>query len=80
MRAEIAQLVEQRHGKAQVVGSIPTLGSRIKQVSIFPILARLERSSSHGFNAIPRASRVWRIRLNLEIFGEIFGFSGSIKM
>jgi hypothetical protein len=25
--AEIAQLVEQRHGKAQVVGSIPTLGS-----------------------------------------------------
>ncbi len=32
--AEIAQLVEQRHGKAQVVGSIPTLGSRIKDNGI----------------------------------------------
>ena len=34
--AEIAQLVEQRHGKAQVVGSIPTLGSRIKDRSVSP--------------------------------------------
>ena len=33
--AEIAQLVEHVHGKDEVVGSIPTLGSKIKRPDLY---------------------------------------------
>jgi hypothetical protein len=41
--AEIAQLVEHVHGKDGVVGSIPTLGSKIKPNSFLPISERAAR-------------------------------------
>ena len=44
--ADVAQLVEHVLGKDEVSGSIPDIGSRIKEVSILPIFSRAERSSA----------------------------------
>ena len=46
VRADVAQMVEQRHGKAQAVGSSPTIGSRIR----LEWLNRLSHSSFAAFS------------------------------